>query len=238
MKRIAFVTDIHLDDQFPKDVGVNSEKNWTWILNDIRSKGIEEIIYGGDIGQATAHPYFFESLKTFKLDIVLGNHDHFSEVIHHFKPNQLFDKPELYYSSELELFKFIFMDSSSGEISEAQLTWLKNELITEKKILLFLHHPVLPVNTVADTMYPLQNRKTVKEILFQSKKQISIFCGHYHMVDESKEENLQQFITCASSCQIVKDAETLEMNNEFFGYRILSIYKNEIETTLIIKKEK
>lgn len=237
MKKIAFITDIHLDDQFPKDVGVDSEKNWKQLLNDIRSKNIEEIIYGGDIGQASAHPYFFESLKTFRLNIVLGNHDHFQEVIPYFKPSASFDKSELYYSSEQEFFKFIFLDSSLNEISETQLAWLKNELITEKKILLFLHHPILQVNTAVDSMYPLKNRNEVKEILNQSNRGITVLCGHYHMLDECKEKNIHQFVTCASSCQIEKEAETLKMNNDFFGYRILLIHKDEVKVEVVIKNK-
>ncbi len=35
IKTIAYTSDIHLDEQYPIDLGVNSRKNWKIILNDI-----------------------------------------------------------------------------------------------------------------------------------------------------------------------------------------------------------
>lgn len=65
MQKNAFITDIHLDEAFPKEAGVDSHKNWNWILNDLQSKNIQEVIFGGDIGEYTSNNYFFESLKAF-----------------------------------------------------------------------------------------------------------------------------------------------------------------------------
>jgi hypothetical protein len=50
-KKIAYITDIHLDEQLPIDQGVDTRKNWEIILNDVSKKGIKEIIFGGDIGE-------------------------------------------------------------------------------------------------------------------------------------------------------------------------------------------
>jgi 3',5'-cyclic-AMP phosphodiesterase len=65
MKRIAFITDIHLEEQFPIDNGVNPKQNLEIVLNDICNRNITEIIFGGDIGDAKSHQYFFDSLKNF-----------------------------------------------------------------------------------------------------------------------------------------------------------------------------
>lgn len=122
----------------------------------------------------------------------------------------------MYYSTETAFHKFIFLDSSANEISTSQLVWLKNELNTTKKIIVFVHHAVLAVNSIVDRLYPLKNREQVKDILINSQKKIRIFCGHYHMEDERTEKRITQFITPASSYQIVKNAETLETRNHFF----------------------
>ena len=50
MKRIAFITDIHLDEDDPRKVGVDSYKNWELILKDVASRNIDGIVFGGDIG--------------------------------------------------------------------------------------------------------------------------------------------------------------------------------------------
>lgn len=234
MLNIAVITDIHLDEAFPKEAGVDSHKNWSRILKDIQSKNIQEIIFGGDIGEHTSNNYFFESLKAFNLKIILGNHDKFAEAIKYYKPNAAFNHSELYYFTETAFHKFIFLDSSTNKISTTQLVWLKNELNTTKKIIVFIHHPVLAVNTIVDRMYPLENREQVKELLFNSQKEIMIFCGHYHMEDERTERNISQFITPASSYQIEKDAETLKTHNHFFGYRIITLHEERIESKLVL----
>jgi Icc protein len=133
MKRMAFITDIHLDEESVEEIGVDAHKNWNWILEDVRARNINEIIFGGDIGALKSNEYFFKSLALFKLRCILGNHDRFEEVIHHFKPHPAFDRVELYYAEETAFIKFIFLDSSSAEISSTQLNWLKQELLTLKK---------------------------------------------------------------------------------------------------------
>lgn len=234
MKHIAYVTDIHLDEAFPIENGVAARKNWLRILEDISYRGIVEVIFGGDIGEAKANSWFFESLKPFDLKITLGNHDTFSEAIKHYDNEYLDGKKELYYSCEHEFLKCIYLDSSSGEISPKQLTWLKDELITTKKILIFIHHPVLEVNIVVDKKYPLKNREEVKSLLKNVKNDIMIFCGHYHTTDDKTEGNIRQLVTLAASYQITKGTDTVNVENNSFGYRILSIEEDLVETELVV----
>ncbi len=84
MKRIAFLTDIHLEEQFPMDNNVNARNNFETILADLEKRKISEVIFGGDIGEPTAHNYFFEKLQNFSLNLILGNHDKFENVKKHF----------------------------------------------------------------------------------------------------------------------------------------------------------
>ena len=74
-ERIAYITDIHLDEKFPIDLSVDSRSNLKTIINDIKVRGINKIIFGGDIGEASSNQWFFKSLSNFDLNIVLGNHD-------------------------------------------------------------------------------------------------------------------------------------------------------------------
>lgn len=234
MKHIAYVTDIHLDEAFPIENGVDARKNWLRILEDISYRGIVEVIFGGDIGEAKANPWFFESLKPFNLKITLGNHDTFSEAIKHYDNKYLEEKKELYYSYENEFLKYIYLDSSAGEISPMQLNWLHAELLTTKKILIFIHHPVLEVNVVVDKLYPLKNREEVKSVLKNVKNDIIVFCGHYHTTDDKKERNIQQLVTLAASYQIKKGTDTVNVENNTFGYRILNIEEDRVQTELVV----
>lgn len=231
MKRIAFLTDVHLDEQFPIDNNVNSTKNIGTVLSDISKQGIAEIIFGGDIGEASAHNYFFDALKQFSFKLILGNHDKFENVKEHFIIDQ--NKNELYYKVEDESYLYIFLDTSSDEISTIQIQWLQAELNSIKEIILFIHHPVLSINTPVDKLYPLKNREQLKAILLNHEKNITVFCGHYHMNDEQVQNNIKQITTQSLSFQLVKNATEIQIDNSNFGYRIIEIYEDKIETYLM-----
>ena len=132
MKQIAFITDIHLDEQFPIDNNVNPRKNFDTILLDIENRKISEVVFGGDIGEATAHKYFFEKLQNHSLNLILGNHDKFENVKEHFIKDR--NKKELYYKIEGGNYQYIFLDSSVDELSKTQLEWFQNELVERKEL--------------------------------------------------------------------------------------------------------
>jgi len=231
MRKIAFITDTHLDEELPVSVGVDSKENLNTIIADVLEKGINEIVIGGDLGEPTSHEWFFRKLKSFNYKIIVGNHDTFSQVQKHYNPSPQLD--ELYYTREDEFLKYIYLDTSSHAISELQLDWFRAQLSTKKKILLFMHHPALSVNTVADKMYPLQNRSTIIDELIKIDSEVTIFCGHYHMEDVQDYKNIKQVITPAASFQLVKDAPDIQLNGDEFGYTIISIEKDVVSWDVV-----
>lgn len=233
-KKIAYVTDIHLDEKFPMDKGFDARKNWKIILNDISSRGIDEIIFGGDIGDKTVNKWFFESLRNYTISITLGNHDYYSEVIKHYNLGVVEKQTELYYSQERGYYKCIFLDSSSGSISQEQFDWFKKELFTTKNIILFIHHPILAVDAEVDKRFALKERNRIKTELLNFENDVIIFCGHYHFEDEKNNDNIRQYITPASSYQVEKIPNEIKVNNDTFGYRIIELNKKEINTDLIM----
>lgn len=228
MKYIAFITDIHLNEQFPADIGIDAQKNWERIIEELAGKGIQNIVFGGDIGDPLAHPWFFESLRPFAVNIVLGNHDRYQHVSKHYQKGE--DANELFYTLEEDRFKFIFLDTSLDRLSAIQLQWLKSELVTPKKVIIFMHHPVIAVDTPVDRLYPLENRAEVLSLLLATAKPITLFCGHYHMNHESTFENITQIITQSASYQIVREAPDVEVDATRFGYRLIDLSSDEILT--------
>ena len=233
-KNIAYITDIHLDEKFPIDMGVDARKNWKTILNDLSSKGIEEIIYGGDIGEKTANKWFFESLRNYTVAITLGNHDYYNEVIKHYNLKVVEKQTELYYSQERDYYKCIFLNSSSGSISQEQFDWFKKELLTAKNVIIFIHHPILAVEAEVDKRFALKERNRIKTELLNFENDVTIFCGHYHFEDERSNGNIRQYITPASSYQVENIPNEIKVNNDAFGYRIIELNKKEIKTDLIM----
>lgn len=234
MRKITFITDPHFDEAFTEEQSVDARKNWETIIADVASKGITEIIIGGDIGSPTAYPYFFESLRPFSFRLLLGNHDTLEGVSKFYNPPE--HREELYYSLEDENQRCLFLDSSSYKISEQQLSWLESNLETEKSILVFIHHPILEVKTPVDREHSLKNRVEVKSLLESTTKPITLLCGHYHMNDERTDKNIRQLITQSASYQFEKNASQINIINSEFGYRIIEIGENTIKTEVVTFK--
>jgi Icc protein len=119
-------------------------------------------------------------------------------------------------------------------MSNVQFNWLQNELVTDKHIMLFIHHPVFGIDTPIDKKYPLAGRERIAEALQQSGKSVTIFCGHYHMGDVLQVRNITQHITPASSYQITKHADEIEGNSSTFGYRLINVDDNVMVTNLLM----
>lgn len=231
--KIAYVTDAHLDETFPREQGVDARKNWKRILNDISEKGIRTIVYGGDIGEKTANKWFFESLKEYAISITLGNHDDIDEVIKHFDFERFGNQSRSYYVQEDDFYKSIFLDSSSGFIDEDQFNWLEKEVLTTKNLILFIHHPILQIDAEVDKQFALIGRESIKNLLLELENKVTIFSGHYHFQDHRVEKNIQQFITPAGSFQVEKIPNEIKIDATTFGYRIIELKKGGIDTEII-----
>ncbi len=238
-KKIAYITDIHLDESTPGDIRVDTRDNWKSILKDVAARSADEIIFGGDIGETEAYSWFFQSFKNYtsNLKITLGNHDVFSEVIKYYSVNTDRGGKELYYSDEDDYCKHIFLDSSAYEISDIQYKWLAGEIDTPKKVILFIHHPVLTTDSAADKEFPLNGREEIKEVLHKHKSEVYIFCGHYHTIDERTDGNIKQFITPAASFQMADQGGKIVKDASWFGYRIINITDKDISSQIILNKD-
>ncbi len=232
-ERFAYITDVHLDEEFPISKGINARKNWLRILEDIKQKNINHIIFGGDIGEAAANSWFFKTLKKFELQITLGNHDTYNTVKAFYKTKHESKQNELCYHFLDHDFNWIFLDSSSNMIQETQMQWLSEVLATAKDTLLFIHHPVLAVPTEIDKKYPLINRENLTQLLAQHGHPITVFCGHYHMNDMQVYKNITQLVTHAASFQVKKLPNSIVIDTSAFGYRIINLNRTDVKTELI-----
>lgn len=238
LKRIAHITDTHIDDPTALERGINPRKNLEAILEHIADNGIDEIVFTGDIGIDGIYCWVFQKLEKYNpgYKIVLGNHDNLNEALQHYHTIKPVSEEGLYYTLEDDVYKHIYMDSSSSEISESQLQWLEAETTTLKKIVVFIHHPVLGFETGMDSIYPLLNRERVIDILQLCKQDVTIFCGHYHMPDKRTQGRITQYITPAVSFQVKKNSPVIDINVASFGYRIITLSSDSIKTTLITNR--
>jgi len=223
IKKIAHITDLHLDEQFPFEDKISARKRFDKILESIRCHSINQIICTGDIGEKKGILYFFEQLKKMNLSITLGNHDDFMEVSKHYRSGADYSSKKIYRSELENYFKFIYLDSSSGIMDNKQLHWLKKELISPNHIIIFIHHPIIGLNLKVDEIGKLKNREAVINILEEVSNKITIYCGHYHMESTITYKNVKQHITPAVAFKIEKDPSEIKINTTISGYRIIQI---------------
>ncbi|WP_109852261.1 metallophosphoesterase [Aquimarina sp. AU58] len=231
-EKIAHITDLHLDEEYPLKNGILARKQFDSIVKDIEDKKITRIVCTGDIGENKGISYFFEQLKTKALSITLGNHDTFSEISKYYNKGADYNSGKLYSSTIKEYYKFIYLDSSEGIIDEKQLLWLEKELISVTPIIIFVHHPIIGLNLKVDEIGKLKNREDIISLLEDSLNEITIFCGHYHIESTLIHKNITQHITPAVSYQIEKNLNTIEINTSVFGYRIIEIDQNNTTSTI------
>lgn len=238
LKRIAHITDTHIDDPTALDRGINPRENLQAVLEHIAENGIDEIVFTGDIGVQGTYAWAFEQISRYSpgFRLTLGNHDELPEALQHYSNTKSAGKDSLYYTHEDDVYKYIYMDSSSSVISTEQLLWLEAEATTLKKIIVFIHYPILGFETGMDRIYPLQNRNSVNEILQQCKQDVTVFCGHYHMPDKRTDRKITQYITPAVSFQVKKNAPVININTASFGYRIITLTGTILKSTLVTNR--
>ncbi|SKA38353.1 Icc protein [Chitinophaga eiseniae] len=233
-RSFAFVTDMHLDDAFTRGQQVPARENLLLLLQEIAGKGIREVVIGGDIGEPSAHAFLFDALKQYtpEYNIILGNFDKLEDVRQHYPPPGLVDGT-MCYSADRDGFRYIFLDTASEAITDAQLQWLEAELKTAGKVLLFLHHPVVEIPVFLDGLQPLQGREKVKALLLDHPHAVYIFCGHLHVTDQREEKNIHQTVTPATGAQFVKEATEVQVDLSYFGYSIVTITGEEVKAEVI-----
>lgn len=211
------------------------QANLRLVLGDIARKGISEVIFGGDIGSAQAVGGFFALLSRydFATSFILGNHDTYAEVAKYLPHAGAVDGKMCYARSVGDL-KHVFLDTSDNTVGDAQCAWLARELKPAGRVVLFIHHPILDVDTPIERAgAALRDRDQLKALLTASACEIDVFCGHYHMDDERSEANVRQFVTPAVSYQIVKRAERIEVDTSEVAYRIIEIDGTDIRTEVV-----
>ena len=234
-KTIAFITDSHIEHQFPKDQGVDALGNWQMVLESVKAHKVDMIIIGGDIGETKIFEYFFKSLDDLNMPYysILGNHDKYEDV-KPFLNNPLATNPnELFYTFDEDDFQYIFLDSSRGQVSQFQLDWLEKTLNnSDLKPLVFIHHPLLKVNTRVDIDYPLHNREAVVEVLNKFDKNIPVICGHYHTENQSINKNITQYVTPSAAFQILQNTDQVTLDISKFAYRLIELENGNFHSRL------
>ncbi|MBW1294981.1 metallophosphoesterase family protein [Aquimarina litoralis] len=234
IKKIAHITDVHLDESHPFLGKTSARKRLDNIIESILENDIHDVVCTGDIGENDGIPYFFNQLTKLNLSITLGNHDSFTKISEHYDLGADYNSGKMYRSVVENAFKLIYLDSSSGIIDDQQMQWLEKELITSKPIVIFVHHPIIGLPLKVDDIGKLENRENLKNIFEKVPNKITIYCGHYHMDSTIAYKNVRQYITPAVAFQIKKDIDNIEIDTTVYGYRIIQLDTKEHSSKVIL----
>lgn len=249
MTMIVHFADVHLgqrlvasqDDTSDRidyeDAQGENEEHLRRVLDDVSRLGLPNIVFGGDIGSRSASSRFFELLGQYGMapSIVLGNHDSYADVAPHAGKGRAAIERKLCSSHDDGTWRFITLDTSDNSVGTCQLAWLAGELRGASRLALFVHHPVLAIDTHIDRRgAALIDRQDLRALLETAACDVWIFCGHYHMIDEAREANIKQFATPAVSYQILKQPDRVQVDVRTFGYRIIEFDGPDVRTRCVL----
>jgi len=170
---------------------------------------VGDLIYGyGGAATDAAWTKYDSIIDASKLTYhqIPGNHDVFSKKAE-VEYGKLFHS--LYYSFDYQNCHFVMLDNAEkavwGNITDAQLTWLKKDLSANKKpmVFVFMHLPAWVENKI-DRKYYVFWRDTLHP-LFRASRVAAVFGGHIHTFGPTQTfDGIPYYITGGGGAELDK----------------------------------
>ena len=237
MRRIAHLTDIHLDDRLAIAHSVDTRGHLRAVLADITRRSITEAVLTGDLGEPETIDWLFAALSEAGIDcrVILGNHDDPADYRNRPALRPFFHGEGCYWADAGDGFLKLYLDSREGFIGPEQFDWISARCAgADRPLLIFIHHPVLDCgNTTMDRLFPLEGRDALRDLFLSVPQPVTIVCGHYHAAHETRLGNITQYVTPSTYLQLKKHGEFLEMDGVAFGYRLLELEDGFLHTATV-----
>lgn len=231
--RIIQITDLHIGKEGEDTYGIDVRSNLLQMLEEVKAANPDHLIISGDLcyrdGERIIYEWIHNLLENanlaFPYSLISGNHDDPSLMAEVFELKENLRNGDLFYAKKLGAYPALFLDSTSGVLSNIQLAWLENNLKTYKgNWLLFIHHPILKAGVpFMDNNHALQNSAVVKEILQAHPGNIYVYSGHYHVEKTVQAKNITQYITPSCFFQIDQHSEEFKVDHHQIGYREITL---------------
>ncbi len=209
--KIAFITDIHIGAPGEHPAGVDVRANFLKALDAVRAMKPNCLVVGGDlcfdVGVREIYQWIYQQLQNdlpCQWFAIPGNHDDSVMMAEELHLTHHLTGTELYSAISLDGYPALFLDSSKGVFSDAQWTWLADELaVIHHNVLIFCHHPVLPAGTqFMDVKYPFRQQDQWIECTGELPCRIQMISGHYHTEATVMRENTTVLITPSTYIQL------------------------------------
>ena len=164
--RLLQITDLHLGQEGEYTYGIDVRKNFLSILEHIKEREPDHLIISGDLCYLNGERPTYEWIKPLleetgiPFSIISGNHDDPASLAEVFGLNGALHNGELYYEQKIGAQKCLFLDTTTGLISDHQMDWLNDQLsLCNGRAIVFMHHPpVLMGVPFMDENHSLKNR--------------------------------------------------------------------------------
>jgi Icc protein len=240
--KIIQITDLHIAGEGVNTNGVDVHQNFLDVLKAAKSLSPDLIVLSGDLCFDTADEGVYQWIKS-HLDfikvpytVIGGNHDNSELMARVFNLEHLLITEELYYKRILGHHYLLFLETSSGVVSEEQLAWLEYELSRqENDTVVFMHHPPLVAGVPhMDVNYPLRNMEAVQEVFFNFRHHLSVFCGHYHVEKTLCVKNLTVHITPSTYFQMDWHSEKFKVDHFRIALREINLRQDGIVSSTVV----
>lgn len=239
--RIVQITDLHIGLEGENTFDVDVRANFLKICQKVRNLAPDYLVVTGDLCFEDADPVIYQWIKQqldsleITYDLISGNHDDPVIMAQSFDREHLLADGELYFHRQLESLPYLYLDTTTGKVSEAQLKWLADTLKQHlEDLIIFMHHPpVLAGVPYMDHNYSLQNKEELLELLLDYPQRIDVFCGHYHVDKTVSTVNVNVHITPSCFFQIDQYSESFAVDHYRTALREIVISENQISHTVL-----
>lgn len=197
----------------------------------------------GDISQ----DYSLASYKTAKklfcnfpcpIAATMGNHDYPPTFTEFFgNPEQDINKLFTIDNWHILLLNSHWPEHVGGQLAQIELDFLRRVLATSLKqhIMIFLHHPVLPVGSHWLDNIMTSNAAQFLEIIDQYQNIKAVICGHIHQKTNISRRGVSYLSTPATSWQFAVGSYDFKLDTLMPGYRWIDLYKDGTFQTEVVR---
>lgn len=230
--RIAFITDMHLGAEGEKPQGVDVRQNFLDALALLTELKPNCLVIGGDICDTVGDRSIYEWVKKqvddlpFPYFVIAGNHDDSGMIAEVFRLTHNLNQNELYYALPLEGRPALFLDSSKGELSVEQWTWLRDYMkaLRDTNVMIFMHYPpVIADVTFMDAHDPFRQIDEFMELVDAQSCHITVVCGHYHVEKEVQRGALLVLLSPSTFYQMKQDSSEFAVDHYRIGIREINL---------------
>jgi len=240
--KIVQITDLHISGESSNTFGVDVRQNFLDTLKAVRSISPDFIVLSGDLCFDTGDPKIYLWIKShvdflkIPYTVIGGNHDDPAAIAQAFNMEHLLVGGELYFKRVLGGHTVLFLETSTGVVSDLQLKWLDLELSRLKKdTVIFMHHPPVTGGVpYMDANYALRNMDDIQRVFFAFPHHLSVFCGHYHVEKTLTVRNLSVHITPSTYFQIDWRQEGFKVDHLRIALREINLRKDGVTESSVL----